>query len=54
LPTEAQTLLDELRAYEEEVLNTLSREHIPFCVRAILRAKEMKKAKQEVKDGEEV
>jgi hypothetical protein len=54
LPTEAQTLVDELRPYEEEILNALSREHIPFCVRAILRAKEMKKAKKEVKDGEEV
>jgi hypothetical protein len=46
LPTEAQTLVDELRPYEEKILNALSREHIPFCVRAILRAKEMKKNKK--------
>jgi hypothetical protein len=54
LPTEAQTLVDELRAYEEEILNALSREHIPFCVRAILRAKEMKKTKKEVFNDKEV
>jgi hypothetical protein len=54
LPLEAQALVDELRMYEEEILNTLSREHIPFCVRAVLRAKEMKKSRKEAKDGEEV
>ena len=54
LALEAQSLVDELRPYEDEILNTLSREHIPFCVRAILRAKEIKKVKREAKDGEEV
>ncbi len=54
LPLEAQFLVDKLRPYEEEILNTLSREHIPFCVRAILRAREMKKARRDTKDGEEV
>jgi hypothetical protein len=54
LPLEAQSLVDELGPYEDEILNTLSREHIPFCVRAIARAKEMKKAKKEVSDDKEV
>uniref|UniRef100_A0A7C5T0H4 Uncharacterized protein n=1 Tax=Thermocrinis ruber TaxID=75906 RepID=A0A7C5T0H4_9AQUI len=53
LPLSAQALVDELRPYEEEILNALSREHIPLCVRAILRAKEIKKKKED-KDGEEV
>ena len=43
LPVEAQELLDKLRPIESEVLNTLSREHIPICVRAIIRSHQMKK-----------
>lgn len=42
LPHEAQVFLDELRPCETEVLNVLSREHIPYCVRAIILAKERK------------
>ena len=42
LPLEAQKLLDKLRPVQVDILNTLSIEHIPFCVRAIMRAKELK------------
>ena len=42
LPEEAQVLLDELRPHQFWLLNTLSVEHIPFCVRAIIKAKKMK------------
>lgn len=45
LPVEAQTLLDALRPTETQVLNALSSEHIPLCVRAIMKAKELKAAK---------
>lgn len=40
--TEVQQLVDELRCVETDVLNTLSREHIPICMRAIIKAKELK------------
>ena len=49
LPLEAQVLLDELRPYEMEVLNTLSTEHIPLCVRGIMKAKELKEVKIGIK-----
>ncbi len=42
IPIEAQELLEKLRPFEAQVLNALSSEHIPFCVRAIIRAKELK------------
>jgi len=42
LPFQAQKLLDEMRPFETEVLNTLSTEHIPFCVRGIMKAKQMR------------
>ncbi len=47
LPPEAQILLDALRPAEAQVLNALASEHIPFCVRGIIRAKELKKIKKE-------
>lgn len=46
IPFEAQELLELLRPYEREVLNLLQREHIPYCVRAIIKAKEIKKEKK--------
>jgi hypothetical protein len=42
LPLEAQALLDLLRPEEQRILSTLSSEHIPWCVRGIIRSKEMK------------
>jgi len=54
LPVEAQKLLDKLRPIEIEVLNTLSREHIPICVRAIMRFHQIKDEIKRVKlNGEE-
>ncbi len=47
LPTEAQELLDIMRPVEMQVLNALSSEHIPYCVRGIVRAKELKQQKME-------
>lgn len=47
LPANAQQHIDILRENEQEVLNTLSSEHIPYCVRAIIRAKEIKTLKKE-------
>lgn len=47
MPVEAQQLLDFLRPVEQQVLNALSTEHIPFCVRGIMKAKEMKFKKEE-------
>ncbi|MFZ5986370.1 MAG: hypothetical protein ACOYWZ_04480 [Bacillota bacterium] len=45
LPGEINALLDKIRPKEIEILNVLSREHILFCVRAFIRAKEIKKDK---------
>lgn len=42
LPIEAQKILDRLRPVQVDVLNALSTEHIPFCVKGIMRAKELK------------
>lgn len=50
LPFDAQNLLDSLRPVETQVLNALSSEHIPYCVRGIIRAKELKLLKKEVSD----
>ena len=52
LPVEAQKLLDILRPAEKQVLNALSTEHIPYCVRGIMEAKKMKKAKEEIKEDD--
>ncbi len=56
LPLEAQELLDLLRTNESKVLHVLSTEHIPYCVRAILKVKEVrekKRAEKKVKDKNE-
>lgn len=45
LPPEAIKLLDKLRMNETKILNTISLEHIPICVHAIIRAKEMRPKK---------
>lgn len=50
LPSEAQEKLDILRPIEGQVLNTLASEHIPYCVRGIVRAKELKKKKEQQQD----
>jgi len=47
LPAEAVGFLDVLRKDEVSVFNALSTEHIPFCVRGIIRAKELKTQKKE-------
>lgn len=52
LPPDAQQLLDSLRQVEAQVLNALSTEHIPYCVRAIIKAKEIKQKKEEGNDTE--
>lgn len=53
IPIETQELVDSLRQNEMNVLNVLSIEHIPYCVRGIIRAKEIKKDR-EIKKNEEV
>ncbi len=47
LPPDAVRLCQELRPYERELLNRLRAEHIPLCMMAVLRAKEMRKADEE-------
>lgn len=47
LPAEAQEALDTLRPFEADVLKVLNTEHIPFCVRAIMEAKRIKKCLEE-------
>ena len=42
IPYDLQVYLDKMRPNEEKILIVLSTEHIPFCVRAIARAKEKK------------
>lgn len=42
LPPEVLPLLDSLQPLEQEILNRLYREHIPFAMRAVVRAKAMK------------
>ncbi len=42
IPSEAQQLLDSLRPHEAKVLYTLSVEHIPLCMKAILHSKSKK------------
>ena len=37
LPIEAMELLDIMRPIEMQILNTLSTEHIPYCVRGIIK-----------------
>jgi hypothetical protein len=55
LPEEAQVVLDEIRPHQYWILNTLSTEHIPFCVRAIMKAKQIKSERlQEKKKIENV
>lgn len=53
LPQQALPYLENMRARETEILNILSREHIPYCVRAIARSKilreEIKKSRK-IKD----
>ena len=54
MPVEAQLKADALRPYEREVLNTISREHIPLCVRATIQAKQVRterKIKKEESSG---
>lgn len=51
LPIDAQKLLDKIRPIENDVLNTLSSEHIPICVRAIIKAHEIKEKAKGEKDG---
>ncbi|MCX7880839.1 MAG: hypothetical protein N2517_09295 [Ignavibacteria bacterium] len=46
LPEEVIPILEYLRGNETEVLNRLSSEHIPYCVRAIVLAKSRKSEKQ--------
>lgn len=46
MPVEGQRLLDALRPYETKVLNTISSESVPLCVRAIILGKEIKAAKK--------
>ncbi|QLH52776.1 MAG: hypothetical protein CH6_0089 [Candidatus Kapaibacterium sp.] len=51
IPEEALEKLEILRPYQYWVLNTLSKEHIPFCVKAIIRAKAKKaKMKEDTKN----
>ena len=46
LPEEALPLIQKLRRDEEKVLDKLYDEHIPLCVMAIVRAKEMRNQKK--------
>ncbi|NUU96745.1 hypothetical protein [Marinitoga sp. 1138] len=39
-------LVEELRPYEREVLNKIYLEHIPICMRSIIRAKEIKEGRK--------
>lgn len=50
VPTEVVSVIEFLKPYEREVLNKIYLEHIPLCMRAILRAKEIKKMKREGKE----
>lgn len=47
LPEEVLPLLDLLRPHEQKVLNALSREHIPYCVKAIHLAKQKRRLKHD-------
>lgn len=51
LPIEAQEIVEKLRPYEREILYTLEREHIAYCVRAIVRAKEIKEEKRKKEEN---
>ncbi len=42
LKPEIIELVEELRPYEREVLNKIYLEHIPICMRAIIKSKELK------------
>ncbi len=53
LPVCAVECIDSLRPDDVNVLNTLSREYLPLCVKAISKAKEIKeKRKKQKKKGE--
>jgi len=43
LKQESQIIIDYLRPVEQQVLNLLNTEHIPYCTRAVILAKNMKK-----------
>jgi len=47
LPPEAVLILDDLIPDQEKVLNLLYMEHIPICMRAVIKAKEIREAKKE-------
>ena len=47
LPPDVIRIADLLREDEKRVLNKIYLEHIPICMKAILRAKEIKKEKRE-------
>ena len=49
IATEATPIIQQLRPIEEDMLNTLSKEHIPLCVRAVIRGKEIKEEKKGAK-----
>lgn len=54
LPEEAIDKLEILRPHQFWVLNTLSTEHIPFCVKAIIRAKAKKSKVGKVEKSETI
>lgn len=53
IPTEAALIVEELRPIERLTLNKLYTEHVPICMRAVLRAKIVRKEKIEKKKAAE-
>jgi len=51
LPLEANDFIKTIESNQDTVLNTLHSEHIPFCMRAIKKAKEIKKERKLKKES---
>ncbi|RLJ04213.1 MAG: hypothetical protein DRP08_02255 [Candidatus Aenigmatarchaeota archaeon] len=47
LPSDTLIFLNTLKPLEEKALNLLFQEHIPICLKAIMKAKEMKEGKRD-------
>lgn len=53
ISSEAQEVLDRLRLDEAQILNVLSSEHIPYCVRGIIRSKDIRQERKEAQKLEQ-
>lgn len=46
IPNSLQKVIDDLRENQDRILNELSKSHIPYCVRAYIRGKEIREERK--------